>query len=224
MALSPATIVGTNGVLSVFRGGRSYYQTQATNSTEYLSLGTDAKIKTVPFTYLLVSKVESIIANTTVIFGSAGNVSNCVEYRVNSSGVLQFLKANVAAIVTGNKAVVANQFFATILTYDGTIGTIYLNGFIDATASSAQTFSGTNAFALGGGRGTNEVTNKPNNTALFVMWPQVLSPNLCISLTSNPWQLYAGSARRIISQVAAAAGGTNFYPAIWTGRAQSLVF
>ncbi len=204
--LAPATIVGSNGRLSIKNGLRCYHQATAVQG-EYLSLGTDVSIKSVPFTYLLVASVPVTSIITTLIFGSAHSPSTSqVQFRVNTSAHLQMLKSSVAGIGEGTHVVPQDRPFTCAISYDGTNAAYYLNGFLDVTASSAQTFSGTNAFCLGGGKITTDGETNPCDIGLFVMWPQVLSQTLLCQLTANPWQLYAGSSRRIISQAAAAGG------------------
>jgi hypothetical protein len=189
-ALLTPSIVGSSAALVNKHGLRSYNQTVASSATEYISLTTGASIKSVPFTYLIVASVDLTSVVNTLAYSSAGAGSGPMQFRVNATANLQLLKSGVISIVAGTLVVPQDRPFVCAVSYDGTTGVVYLNGKRDASAASAQTFTGANAFALLGGNGLNTNENNPSRLGLFCMWPSVLSPTLLCSLTANPWQLY----------------------------------
>lgn len=103
-------------------------------SNDFLDITTPVALTS--FTFGISFKVNPTYVVQAIISGGNG----APELRIKSSEVLAAEKSLNAELAAGSTDVVDATWHTVIVTYDGTVCTIYLDGVSDGTASNAQTF------------------------------------------------------------------------------------
>lgn len=150
------TTNGNNGTQST-SGARPAHITAAQNgndvmrfdgNSDFLNISTPLALTS--FTFFCSVKISATFDVEAILSGSIG----APELRVKNSEVLAVEKSLIAEIVAGSTDVIDGNWHTIIVTYDGSVGTIYLDGVSNGTNTSAQTFSNNLAYI-----GTNLANN-----------------------------------------------------------------
>jgi hypothetical protein len=155
------------------------------------------------------------LADATVNQALYGANTNGVEWRINSTGKQEFLKSGVVLIGTSTTAITTGVWQTCGVTYDGTNAAFYLNGLQDGTASSAQTFTHSQQYEIGGRNQTGgpggagdqfAQSGSDSYMSLLSVFDSVLTPSVIQSLSKNPWQLFTQKKKKIYKAAAALTG------------------
>lgn len=134
------------------------------------------------------------VSGTQAFFG--GGAGSSIELRVNSSGNLELLKANVASIGTSTGAVSAGVWFDAMVSYDaGGVVRFYINGLASGSATSAQSFTHAQYY-LGSQPNNSEQLTNGSGIAWMRMWNSVLPASAAQQLANLPYSLYAARLQR----------------------------
>ena len=204
------TILGASNGIPNIAGGVAkragpiglYYSLTSAQS-DFIRLGADSRMQAEAFSALMVIKFDAFPSNgnSFTIFESGAltdqsyQASNgSFQFRVGDAGDLQVIKDNTVAIYAGAAAALSLGKWSTIsLSFaSGSPGalSIAVNGRIVGQHTPTISSFKAGDFTLGTKDGTTNEKG-PLDVALFAYWPRTMQSFEQVTLSRNPWQLFA---------------------------------
>jgi len=142
------------------------------------------------------------------IYGGGNGSNGTASLRVYPDK-FQLLSQGVAVIAETTSAVNDGMWRNVALTYDGTVGTFYINGQAAGSGSNAQTFSHTVQHCIGEGFGGSETIGGGIRIKYLAIMPRVASPAEIKEVAENWLRLFEADNDPVFYSLG---GGATDYP------------
>lgn len=165
------------------------------------------------------------------IYGGGNGSNGTASLRIYPDK-FQFLSQGVVVIAETTSAVNDGVWRNVALTYDGTVGTFYINGQAAGSGSNAQTFSHTVQHCIGEGYGGTEPIGGGVRLKYLAIMPRVASPAEIKEVSENWLRLFependpvfyslGGGGAALIDVPAGAVTITGYAPTVTAGGTAS---